>query len=67
LGGILIGAITVLAASRVVASLLYGVRPNDPGNLAAAIVALLFVTALAALLPSLRASRVDPAISLRQE
>jgi predicted permease len=67
LGGIVIGAIAVLAASRVVASLLYGVRPNDPGNLAAAILALLFVTALAALLPSLRASRVDPAISLRQE
>jgi putative ABC transport system permease protein len=56
-----------LAASRVVASLLYGIRPNDPGNLAAAIVTLLFVSALAALLPSLRASRVDPAISLRQE
>jgi predicted permease len=67
LGGIVIGAIAVLAASRVVASLLYGVRPNDPGNLVAAVVALLFVTALAALLPSLRASRVDPAISLRQE
>lgn len=67
LGGILIGAIAVLAVSRLVASLLYGVQPNDPGNLVAAVIALLFVTALAAFLPSLRASRVDPAISLREE
>jgi ABC-type antimicrobial peptide transport system permease subunit len=37
------------------------------GNLAAAIITLLFVIALAALFPSLRASRLDPAISLRQE
>jgi predicted permease len=67
LGGIAMGAVAVLAASRVVASLLYGVRPNDPGNLVTAIVVLLFVAALAAFFPSLRASRVDPAISLRQE
>jgi ABC-type antimicrobial peptide transport system permease subunit len=65
--GILVGTATALAASRAVASLLYGIRPNDPGNLTAAIVTLLFVSALAALLPSLRASRVDPAVSLRQE
>ncbi len=67
LGGILIGIVAVLAASRLVASLLYGIKPNDAGNLVAAIVTLLFVTTLAALFPSLRASRIDPAISLRQE
>lgn len=66
-GGVVIGAIAVLAASHVVASLLYGIRPNDPGNLAAAVLALLFVAVLAALFPSLRATRVDPAVSLRQE
>ncbi len=65
--GIVIGAVTVLATSRVAASLLYGIRPNDPGNLVTAIIALLFVAALAALFPSLRASRVDPAVSLREE
>jgi ABC-type antimicrobial peptide transport system permease subunit len=67
LAGIVIGAIAALAGSRLVASLLYGIRPSDPGNLIGAIIVLLFVTALAALVPSLRASRVDPAISLRQE
>lgn len=65
--GILIGTSAALAASRVIASLLYGIRPNDPGNLAAAIVTLLFVSAFAAVLPSLRASRVDPAVSLRHQ
>jgi ABC-type antimicrobial peptide transport system permease subunit len=67
LSGIVIGVASVLAGSRVVASLLYGIQPNDPGNLVATIVTILFVTTLAAFLPSLRASRVDPAISLRQE
>jgi predicted permease len=67
LGGVVIGTMAALAASRVVASLVYGVRPNDPGNLAAAVIALLFVAAFAALLPSLRASRIDPAVSLRQD
>jgi predicted permease len=67
LAGIAIGIVAVLAGARVVSSLLYGMQPNDPGNLVAAIVALLLLTGLAALVPSLRASRVDPAISLRQE
>jgi predicted permease len=67
LAGIIIGAIAALAGSRLVASLLYGIRPSDPGNLIGAIIVLLFVTAFAAVVPSLRASRVDPAISLRQE
>lgn len=67
LGGILIGTIAVLAAPRVIASLLYGVRPNDPGNLVTAIGVLLFVATLAAFLPSVRASRVDPVMSLREE
>jgi predicted permease len=66
-GGIIIGALAVLAGSRVVASLLYGIQPADPGNLVAAIVAFLIIAVCAAFLPSLRASRVDPAISLRQE
>lgn len=67
LGGIVVGTITALGASRVVAALLYGVQPDDAGNLAAAIGAILLVTAAAALFPSLRVSRIDPAISLRQE
>jgi ABC-type antimicrobial peptide transport system permease subunit len=67
LAGIAIGAVAVLAGARVVSSLLYGMQPNDPGNLVTAIIIFLFVTALAAFLPSVRASRVDAVISLRRE
>jgi ABC-type antimicrobial peptide transport system permease subunit len=67
LAGISIGVAAALGASKLVAGLLYGVRPNDPGNLALAVFAFLLVTGIAACLPSLRASRVDPAIALRQE
>jgi predicted permease len=67
LAGIAVGVVAVLAGARVVSSLLYGMQPNDPGNLVTAITILLFVTVLAAFLPSVRASRVDPAIALRQE
>jgi ABC-type antimicrobial peptide transport system permease subunit len=65
--GIVIGVVAARAASGVVASLLYGIRPNDSGNLTTAVLALLLVAAVAALFPSLRAGRVDPAVSLRQE
>jgi predicted permease len=67
LGGIGIGVIAVLATSRLVTALLYGIRPNDPGNLIGAMLALLIVAASASVFPSPRASRVDPATSLRQE
>lgn len=65
--GIIIGTLATLATSRVVASFLYGTQPNDPGNFAAAITALLLVATFAALLPSLRVSRIDPSVSLRQD
>ena len=48
-------------------SLLFGVGPNDVPTLAASLVFLCAVALAACLLPVLRASRVDPAITLRQE
>lgn len=67
LAGMIIGAIAVQAGSKMVAGLLYGIQPNDRGNLLAALIILLGVTISAALLPSLRASRVVPASAFRQE
>jgi ABC-type antimicrobial peptide transport system permease subunit len=67
LAGIIIGTVATLATSQVVASFLYDMKPNDPGNFVAAITALVLVAIFAALLPALRASRIDPSISLRQE
>jgi predicted permease len=62
-----LGAAAAAASSRLVASLLYGVGPLDPG-IFAAIPAALFATALAAsYLPARRATKVDPAVALRAE
>jgi len=52
---------------RVLASLLYGVRPGDPATLAAAVVLLLVVALAASWFPARRAMRVDPMTALREE
>jgi predicted permease len=65
--GISAGILAVIFTSKLIASLLYGVQPNDPGNLVLAVVTLLAVSALAAYVPALRATRVDPVRALREE
>jgi ABC-type lipoprotein release transport system permease subunit len=52
---------------RVLATLLFGIGPNDPVMIAAAIVTLLAVSFAAAWFPARRAMRVDPMIALRDE
>jgi predicted permease len=52
---------------RLVASQLYGVQATDPPTVAAAVALLGGVSLLAALLPSMRAARVDPTTALRYE
>jgi ABC-type antimicrobial peptide transport system permease subunit len=44
---------------------LYGVQPTDPASFAIGAVALLSVAALACLVPTRRALRVDPVIAMR--
>jgi len=65
--GIAIGLGCSLAAGHVAASLLYGVSPHDPLQLAGATVALMAAAAMGSLLPARRASRLDPMIALRNE
>jgi ABC-type antimicrobial peptide transport system permease subunit len=65
--GVAIGVPAVLALTRLLSSLLFGVTPADPGVLGGAI-ACLFVVALAAASgPAWRATRVDPLVALRCE
>lgn len=64
--GILVGAGVSLWASRFVATLLFGLEPQDPTTLIGAAVTLATVGTLAALLPAWRASRLDPAVVLRE-
>jgi putative ABC transport system permease protein len=63
--GIGLGLASVLGKS--LATLLYGVTPTDPSTLAGSVMLLLAVGLAAALLPAVRATRVDPVIALRQD
>jgi predicted permease len=49
-----------------VREMLFGVEPQDPVTLSVAVVILMGVALLASYLPARRASRVDPAITLRE-
>jgi predicted permease len=62
-----IGLGGALALTRVMESLLYETTPNDPATLAISAAAILFVAAVAALVPARRATRVDPLVALRYE
>jgi predicted permease len=65
--GIAIGVPAALLSSRLVASMLFGLRPNDAASLLAAVAVMLAIAALAGYLPARRASRVDPMVALRYE
>jgi putative ABC transport system permease protein len=65
--GVTIGVVVSVWASRFVAALLYGLEPRDPLTLVGAVFLLTLVAACAAGLPAWRASRIDPAITLRDE
>jgi ABC-type antimicrobial peptide transport system permease subunit len=53
------------ALSKSVESFLYGMKPNDPLTIAAALAALLAAAAVASYAPARRASRIDPMTALR--
>ena len=65
--GITAGLGVTLAATRLLASLLYGVRPNDPMTLFLAAGVLAAAAGAAGYWPALRASRLDLQPCLREE
>lgn len=65
--GVLLGLPAALAASRLIASQLFGLSAADPLTIGAATLLLLIVAVLAAYLPAQRATRIDPLTALRFE
>jgi len=65
--GVAIGLPVSLAAGRIGASLLYGIKPNDPLSFGLTIAMLLAIGVLAAFLPARRAAAVEPNQALRHE
>jgi ABC-type lipoprotein release transport system permease subunit len=56
-----------LGTSRVLATMLFGLKSTDALTYATVFVVVVPAVLLAALLPALRASRVDPLAALRDE
>ncbi len=65
--GLLIGALASVFASAVVEGMLFGVTRNDPTTLVAVAVLMGTVGVLAAWIPAMRASTVQPVEALRRE
>ncbi len=66
-GGVFIGLLLGMGATRTMQGILYGVEATDPIAFARAALALILVAALASWLPARRAARVDPVEALRAE
>jgi len=65
--GVAFGVLLALALTRLVATFLYGVEPNDPATLTLSALTLAAVALGAALLPAWRAAQLDPMVALREE
>lgn len=65
--GVLIGVAGAFGVSRLLESLLFGVRPTDAITIATVVAIITAVAAIACGLPAWRASRLDPIVVLRAD
>jgi predicted permease len=65
--GLALGLAAAMAVARLIESLLFNVAPLDPAIYGGVLALFSAVAALACLLPSLRASRIDPVVALQAE
>jgi ABC-type antimicrobial peptide transport system permease subunit len=67
IAGVLAGLAGALGTGRLIASMLYGLKPYDPSTLLGAALLLMFVAIAASWIPARRAARTDPMRALRNE
>ena len=67
IAGAAVGFVGAVIVSRLMAGLLYSVRPTDPVTFAGVAILLVGVALVAGYIPARRAMRVDPIVALRHE
>ncbi|MGB6482533.1 MAG: ABC transporter permease [Candidatus Acidiferrales bacterium] len=65
--GAAIGIAAAIGVTRFMATMLYGVHPNDPATIIGVAILLTLVALAACYIPAHRAMRVDPMVALRHE
>ena len=65
--GVVIGLAGAFAATRVLETALFEIKPGDPTTLAVVAVLIMSSALVAGLVPALRATRVDPLVAMRHE
>lgn len=65
--GAIIGIGASMAVTRLMVSVLFSVRPNDPATIAGVSLLLVLVALAACSIPARRAMRIDPMVALREE
>jgi predicted permease len=67
MAGIAIGLFAAFGLTRVMTSMLVGVKPTDPSTFAAISVLFFLIAAVASWMPAQRAAGIDPTAALREE